>query len=477
MKKLSAFLVIVLMLLSITPAYAAEKEETQNLIKSDQEETAVDYRETTTQEFVAESIATEEVTSSSVKVVIPNEISVASNDATASELASNETGKSVKEYGAIGDGIVNDTAAIQKALDVETTVFIPEGIYLIDVDQSLKPKSNQKIILSDNAVLKAIPTSSEKNAVIKISGINNTSVTGGKIIGERNEHQGTTGEWGMGVRVEKGASNIEIRQVEIKDCWGDGIYLGDSPAVSEITIDNVICDNNRRQGLSITNANNVLISNSIFRNTNGTSPQAGIDIEPNTNQVTEDIKIVNSESYGNTGFGLLFSGTRGTVQRIEVVDSDLCENASMGIRILGANELLFDNNNVLNNRSGVEIIKDAANITFKNMNISKNQLQGIEIVSSNQQIGIENILFENSVVSNNSQMKPGAAMGARVINRDSSGFVRNVQFKSTQFIDDQKKPTQRYGLVIGTTNEINGVDADADCVFEGNSKGSITTTV
>jgi polygalacturonase len=200
---------------------------------------------------------------------------------------------SVKDYGAKGDGITDDTLAIQKGLDENNDVFIPEGTYLIDVDQSLYLKSGQTLVMSEKAVLKALPTSSEINAVIFVGGVKDVRITGGTIIGERNGHKGNTGEWGMGILVSDAASNISINGITIKDCWGDGIYLGGFSGVSDVTIDQVVCDNNRRQGLSITNANNVVISNSIFKNTNGTNPQAGIDLEPNTNQVVEDIRMIN----------------------------------------------------------------------------------------------------------------------------------------------------------------------------------------
>ena len=37
--------------------------------------------------------------------------------------------KTVKDYGAIGDGITDDSAAIQAALNADNSVFLPPGVY------------------------------------------------------------------------------------------------------------------------------------------------------------------------------------------------------------------------------------------------------------------------------------------------------------------------------------------------------------
>jgi len=66
----------------------------------------------------------------------------------------------------------------------------------------------------------------------------------------------------------------------------------------------VTADANRRQGLSIIQADGVLVLNSIFKNTRGTRPGAGIDFEPDReSQEITNVRIVGSKFIDNAGAG------------------------------------------------------------------------------------------------------------------------------------------------------------------------------
>jgi hypothetical protein len=94
----------------------------------------------------------------------------------------------------------------------------------------------------------------------------------------------TKAEWRMGIGL-RGCVNVVIEGLRIESSGGDGIYIdgGVNRKWSEnITIRNVACYDNHRQGISVISAQNLLIENSSLSATRGTAPEAGIDFEPDS---------------------------------------------------------------------------------------------------------------------------------------------------------------------------------------------------
>ena len=86
---------------------------------------------------------------------------------------------------------------------------------------------------------------------------------------------------------------------------GDGIYLN---KVENVHIKNVICDDNNRQGMSIISCDNVLAENCQFINTWGTSPESGVDIEPNkAEEKVRNIVFRNCRFANNNRWGMLIA--------------------------------------------------------------------------------------------------------------------------------------------------------------------------
>jgi parallel beta-helix repeat protein len=277
---------------------------------------------------------------------------------------------SVKNKGARGNGSANDTAAFQAAINQVAgtggTVLVPDGTYMIDAVKRLYLKSNMTFRMTSGAVLKAMPNASRVYSLLRVASASNVNIIGGKLQGERAQHRGTTGEWGHGIELNTG-KNVVIEGVTSRDMWGDGFYLGFNS--SNVTVCSVTADNNRRQGMTITAANGVVIKNSIFKNTNGTLPMSGIQIEPNANETANNVKILNSQMFGNKGWGIksVRASSGSSISNV-TIDGNTIENNSApgkfaeGINITNASGHRITNNIVKNNlQDGIVLTYGAKN--------------------------------------------------------------------------------------------------------------------
>jgi nitrous oxidase accessory protein NosD len=247
----------------------------------------------------------------------------------------------VRDAGAIGDAIRDDTVAFQRAVTslgaAGGIVYVPKGRYLIDPNYkehgSIRLGSNVHLIMEPTAELHATPNGLTHYAVVMADGAENVSVIGGLIIGERGQHRGSSGEWGMGVWL-RSCAGAHISATHISECWGDGIFLDQARPggeCSDIDIRSVTCEHNRRQGISVVAAQRVRVSSSAFLDTAGTAPSAGVDCEPEPGGGrVRDVDISGCVFERNT-YGVLITTT---AERCRVSKSRLTGNTS-GVMLAG----------------------------------------------------------------------------------------------------------------------------------------------
>jgi len=193
---------------------------------------------------------------------------------------------------------LNSTAASGQTLEV------PAGNYNIN---PLSFPNNSSVFVDAGVTVTANSGYADGVRMLNISSSNVTITGAGAAtsVFQMRKTEYTSGEQRHCMNIV-GASDVTISGISCNDSGGDGLYLANS---TNVTIEDCIFNNNRRQGSSITGGvNHVYYLRDHFTNTNGTAPQSGIDIEPNDpGSFLLDVNIQDSYTDGNAGDGLMIS--------------------------------------------------------------------------------------------------------------------------------------------------------------------------
>lgn len=128
-------------------------------------------------------------------------------------------------------GKVDYTAIIQDVIDRNSCVVFPDFPLLIN-SKGLTLISNSKLFFGKKSKLFLLGNDEAGYEVLRIHNINDVSLYAPTIIGERDAHIGTKGEWGMGISI-RGSEEVNIYNANISNCWGDGIYIGTGKGINK----------------------------------------------------------------------------------------------------------------------------------------------------------------------------------------------------------------------------------------------------
>lgn len=192
------------------------------------------------------------------------------------------------------DGLSNENALKNlfalASPNVKNTIIIEKGDYLVkalkNADACLRLPSNTNLFLY--GTIRLAPNDFKNYSIIHAKGENINISGNGSIIGDRYSHTGTEGEWGMGVKFY-GALNSSVTHITIRGCWGDCIYISGNS--HNVLVEGCVLKDSRRQGISITKADDVTIRNCKISDISGTFPQYAIDIEPNKGDTIDNVLI------------------------------------------------------------------------------------------------------------------------------------------------------------------------------------------
>lgn len=296
-----------------------------------------------------------------------------------------------EQYGAIGDGITIDTIALNNAITAAIGKILiikkPSNFYLIDDDLILN--SNTTIYFEPGVLIKTTAGSfGSGEAILFMNLVDNITIYGnGCVLQGLREGTGFS-LISFGVKIA-GSTNITIRDVNSIDASGDGFIVqgADDNSIlysNNIYLENCIADNNMRQGISVVGARNLTCINCDFENTNGKSPSAGVDIEPDSTAELYNIKFITCKSSGNEGNQWLID-LNGMVNDVDIVldnclGSDGISPNSKGFEVSNAFLNLAPNSRILLNNC---IAKNMDSYGLLLRNLDKT---GVPVIVQNMQL-------------------------------------------------------------------------------------------
>jgi hypothetical protein len=288
----------------------------------------------------------------------------------------------------------------------------------------------------------------------------------------------TSGEYRHCLDIE-GANNVSVYGIACNASGGDGLYIGEGSQgySSNVTVKQSSFDNNRRQGFSLISGRNITIDGCSFTNTNGTAPQSGIDIEPNsTSDQLQNITITNTRASGNAGQGLMVS-----IGNMNYSTSPISINVSGFASSNNAQSGYFMTNEHDNNVQGAP-----GTITVSNSSSNGDGAYGA--VASYYDANSATVQFSGLTVTNANQTKTtydGAAIGVKRGGGDQS-LMGGVTFTGTSisatngalqhyFSVEDYSETGLHAISIGNWGSVSGIPSgNAMGVVNGQSVNSVS---
>lgn len=255
----------------------------------------------------------------------------------------------VKDYGAAGDGVTDDTDSLQAAINAAGAagggiVYFPEGTYLtsdtlgLDDNVILMGAGWGSIIKADSGHNKNILTSTDKTAIV---------IRDLKIDGNNANNDST-----RSAILFTGCTNFTVSNVKIINMYGQSIGVGtEGNPSSDGVIKHCKISGGTSNHIDVNSSQNVrIIDNTI---TGTMAGEDGIFIGHGT---TEDILVegcrVDSANFGVAVSNNMFDNDTSSVRRVRIIGNSFVSNQHSGISLWGVSHSIIANNECVGNNTG-----------------------------------------------------------------------------------------------------------------------------
>ena len=267
---------------------------------------------------------------------------------------------SVKDFGAVGDGVTDDTDAILAAITAMpangSNLNFPFGTYIVNSDNYNGLKFDGKsnfAVQGYGATIKVKDGASVVGGyeVMSFFNCSNGAINGLTIDGNRDNRTILIETSAHLLTICTSCSQIVLNDVIAVNSPADGFLITTFTLAvaatypTDITLVNCVADNAYRNGLSSIGSLRLKISGGEFKNTNGTLPKCGIDIEPDAGYTfgNQDTIIDGARLFNNDGYGLALGGPVGLNQNV-LITNVIGENNVLGfLNIASCNNPIIRN--------------------------------------------------------------------------------------------------------------------------------------
>lgn len=246
----------------------------------------------------------------------------------------------VKNYGVVGDGVTDDTDAINDLIDNlpdGSSLYFPAGTYLIREVSAVTPTGNMSQLYAANLGIKIFdktgfelygdgnatifkgidPAGSCTGNIINCKNVDTLNIHDIRIEGNLGTHVNvtTTGnmkdEWLYGIHIWGNSNNCIIHNVRFNNCHGDGLNLHDVGSFrTNIHVNDCTFTYCGRNGVQVVLVKNFFSNNCNFDHMTGAQTTGcAYDIESELGNITDGVYITNCK-WSNTVQGCAVNTSR-----------------------------------------------------------------------------------------------------------------------------------------------------------------------